>query len=550
MMVADLFAKLGLRPAKGEWAAGDRLINGIKKGLVAIAGFAAVKWAAGVIKDVSDVGGRIDDLAQQTGIARETLQELGYAAQLGGTNLEALTGGLLKFGRTIDGAARGGKNQAAALREVGLRAKDLQSGTVTLDDALGRIANKFQSMPDGPEKSALAMDLFGKSGAALIPMLNEGQAGLARVRQEARDLGIVLDEETVKELAKFGDEQDRLGASMRGMKFQIVSALLPSLQSLVKGVTRWVAANREVIKSKLLAFIEGAGRFLRFMHDALTPVVRGVHRFADAVFEAADRLGILKYVAVGAAIAVGIAWAGALLPFVLLGAAIGAVLLLVEDLAAAWNGEESFFADILRRAKELIPQLDRIEQTMIRMGMIEGVRIVGGKDADEVAMGVRAREVERGRALPVPRESPGFVSGKIAGLRDEDFDIGQQLRNQKQVTDLFLSGGAKPGASLDRRWRREMQNAMLRETGLGDVVAPFLGRGEPDDEGVRWGNRFQSQANLGQSYGELVQNTITIGDIRIDAKNADAKEVGKVVRYELEALTRSVLEASGGKAVP
>ena len=73
-----------------------------------------------------------------------------------------------------------------------------------------KIADKFAVMKDGSEKTALALDLFGRAGAKLIPMLNEGSAGISELQEEARALGIVLGKEDLKaaELTSMRSKED------------------------------------------------------------------------------------------------------------------------------------------------------------------------------------------------------------------------------------------------------------------------------------------------------------------------------------------------------
>lgn len=538
-IVADLAAKLGLKPAKAEWAAGDRLISGVKKGIAAIAAWKGASWLKDLVTSTANAADRFAKLAQSTGVGIEAVQELAHAADLSGVGLDALASSMGILNRNLDAASRGGKAQARAFRALGVAVKDAQGKLRPADAVLGDVADRFATMEDGPKKSALAMKVFGKSGAALIPMLNGGRKGLDEMRAEARRLGIVIDGETAAAFEQFNDDQTRLQAQMRGLKFQLVSALLPGLQRVMTAVLEWVAANRDLLRQRLEQTIRTAASAVTTMYRAVAPVAAAFYDTAKSAVTLLDDLGLLA----PAAAAAGIALVAMTLPLAklwLIAAAIGALTLAARELEKLWHGEDNWFSRTWEKAKKLVPQLARVEDMMVRLGMVEGQRLVGGESAGDVEVQSLANQVKRGRAIPVPRQTSGVVSGKIAELRGEDFDIGQQLRTQAQINDLRARGGSRPGASLDRRARLEWQKAMLAETGLGDTLAPFLGQG----------NRFQSMANLAQPSRELVANTIRVGDVYIDAKNADPAEVAKVFQAKLEQLTRDALDAAGVGAKP
>ena len=111
------------------------------------------------------------------------------------------------------------------IMDVGSRA-DLKS------DVLKDLADRFQTMPDGAEKTALAMDLFGKSGAAMIPMLNAGSAGITGLMEEARKMGLVISQETADSAGWFNENLDRLAGAASGLAMIMAAHLAPVLEQI------------------------------------------------------------------------------------------------------------------------------------------------------------------------------------------------------------------------------------------------------------------------------------------------------------------------------
>ena len=179
--------------------------------------------------DAADAAGKS---AQATGLLVDEYTALKYAAELAGVGTEKLDGALGKFNKTIDGAAQGGKSQTEAFKRLGISVRDAEGNVKTSGALLAEVADKFQQLPDGVQKSALAMQLFGKSGAAMIPLLNEGAAGLAEMRKEAEALGVVIGPEMVARSEVFNDNLTKISQAADGAANGVTADLLPSLVSL------------------------------------------------------------------------------------------------------------------------------------------------------------------------------------------------------------------------------------------------------------------------------------------------------------------------------
>lgn len=252
---------------------------------VAMKGYAIVTSAAGRLRGVIDgatqSAERYNVTAARLGISVEAVQELGYAASQSDTDLDTLVAGLSKFADRADAAKKGGKDAAASLRAVGVSAADLRSGKLSLDGALGSIADKFAAMPDGAKKSALAVDLFGQSGRALIPLLNQGSKGVGALRAEAQELGIVMSGETTEGLAALGDQQSKLNDQLSGIKNQVIAALVPMLTELAAGLSAWLTENRETIVEVLTV----VGKGIVYIIQGIGYAVRGIAAAVEWVIE-------------------------------------------------------------------------------------------------------------------------------------------------------------------------------------------------------------------------------------------------------------------------
>ena len=183
-------------------------VNGLLANLgvaVSVAGLTAM------VKSAIDTGDALDEMSQRVGVSVETLSVWKPAAEQSGVSGESFEKGLRKLSTTMVQAATGSEEAARGFSAIGVEFKN-QDGTLRgTDQVLLDLAERFKTMPDGAEKTALAVQLFGKSGAELIPFLNQGRDGINELSAEMRDLGVQMSGETAAQAGAFTNEGPRIG---------------------------------------------------------------------------------------------------------------------------------------------------------------------------------------------------------------------------------------------------------------------------------------------------------------------------------------------------
>ena len=198
-------------------------------GAVAAITAATAKLAAD-FKGAIDTGDQLNKLSQKTGIAVEKLSELAYAGDLADVNLESLATGIKKLSVNMAEAATNTNSKAAeAFKALGVAVEDSTGNLRSSDEVMADLADRFASMKDGAGKTALAVALFGKAGADLIPLLNQGGQGLADMADEAKKLGLVMTGETAKAAEEFNDNMRKLTLSSSALGRSIAADLLPEM---------------------------------------------------------------------------------------------------------------------------------------------------------------------------------------------------------------------------------------------------------------------------------------------------------------------------------
>lgn len=339
MRVADLFGALGIRSDRRSFKAADQLIDRVKQALVGIATFQTVRWFGSLIQDTATTATQIQRLSNTLGISTGRLQTLNYAAQQAGSDIHDLRGALIQFASQAADAARGG-GMKQAFDKMGVSVTDAEGRIKSIDQLLLETADSFQQMEDGVIKAGIASQIFGDDDAAkMIPILDKGSEGIRAMGAELEALGAKMGGETIGAFGKFRAQQVRLKAALTGLRNEAVAALLPTLIKAAKGTVEWVKANRDLLRQKLQTVLEGlvaaakaVGKVIGFIVKMLKFLNEHSALATGAVISLTAAVVALRFASIASAVASAAAWLASLLPFVLLAAAIYAVILIVKDL--------------------------------------------------------------------------------------------------------------------------------------------------------------------------------------------------------------------------
>ncbi|HAF43437.1 MAG TPA: hypothetical protein DCK83_00445 [Gallionellaceae bacterium] len=188
----------------------------------ALGGVLSISAFASIIKGSIDAADELSKLSQKTGTAVEDLAGLKFAADQNGTSLEAVANASKKLSTSM-------ADKPELFAQFGINAKDSTG-------ALIQMADVFAAMPDGVEKTALAVKLMGKSGEEMIPFLNQGSEELARMVEQGKELNPVTTENALA-AAQFNDNLDLLMARGITPFIKLANDLLPMLNDTVSAFT-------------------------------------------------------------------------------------------------------------------------------------------------------------------------------------------------------------------------------------------------------------------------------------------------------------------------
>lgn len=267
----------GLKTARSSLASFGKLAATSFKAAAAGATVAGAALAVAV-KGAIDHADALSKAAQKIGVATDALSRLEWAAKLSDVTLEQLTAGLGRLSKSMLDVANGSKGPAAeAFAALGISVTDASGQLRSADDVFADIADRFARLEDGSTKTALAISVFGRAGAELIPMLNSGRDGLAQMAAESDRLGLTISSKTGKAAEEFNDTLTRISAIMDGVVRKIMEAALPSLQALAG---TFADPN----------FAAAVGGFGKLAVDALNLIAQGAANAANNIRMLKDAL--------------------------------------------------------------------------------------------------------------------------------------------------------------------------------------------------------------------------------------------------------------------
>lgn len=264
-------AKAGLEGLRKSAAS----LNGVLAGLGA--GISVTSLAI-LTRQTLEFQDAIGKTAQRVGTTTEALSALQYAAGLADVDARQLQAGLQRLARTAEDAGDGMATAVEAFEKIGVDPRRFRD-TADLFRAVVAELSKYE---DGARKTAIAQELLGRSGAALIPLINGGAEGLAQAAAEAAEFGRVVDQQTAKQAETLNDTIARVGSTFAGLRDELVSQATPALQSLADLLL--------TISARMVQGAQDTGTFLgalRGIPTAVADLVRGndQQRLVDLEFE-------------------------------------------------------------------------------------------------------------------------------------------------------------------------------------------------------------------------------------------------------------------------
>ena len=223
MRAKTAFGNIG----KGAGALGRSL------GALAVAAGAA--FTASAVQGALDYAASIGEVAEQVGVTTRTLQTFRYAGTQVNLTSEEVEKGLARLTRSI-----GEGNKAFA--DLGIRLRNEDGSLRSTEAVLFDVADAIQGIDDPAKRAAVAVDIFGKAGQKMLPLLSQGAEGLRKFYTEADAAGAVLSDELISQADIAADSIARFKQVMQVSFAKAVSQNVAAVDSLADALGRMVVA--------------------------------------------------------------------------------------------------------------------------------------------------------------------------------------------------------------------------------------------------------------------------------------------------------------------
>jgi hypothetical protein len=206
-------------------------------GLLAAGAFTGIAaFAMEAVHKTEEAGQAAYEMSEKFGLAKGTAsaylavgQQLGLSAEQIGKGFQFLSKNVGAMQLTLDAGGKISATTGQAYKELGLEVMDSGGKVKSADTLMLEAADAFQKLEDGPMKARLAIQLFGKAGTELIPMLNEGSAGIRKMMEDGKAAGVVMGGEQVDAAHAATVAHRQLDMAVGGLSTQLGTALLPAM---------------------------------------------------------------------------------------------------------------------------------------------------------------------------------------------------------------------------------------------------------------------------------------------------------------------------------
>ena len=299
-----------------------KLLAGMAAGVTVAAG-AMFAWANSVFSTIDP----IVQLSRETGVAVESIQELGYAASVNGSSLEAVTASVREMTKRIGEFEQQGSGPAKEVVDnLGISFRDAAGEIKSADQVMLDLTDTMQGMTE-----AERMNVLDKLGIdpSMIQLLSLTGDEIDSLRARASRLGVVTEEQG-DAVAAYNDSLTTLRFGMQGVQNMVAVGFAPMMGDLVERFIELLEANHDLIVNGLTwlgEVIEATMGMLSRMWPVFAAVALG---FTIAKIAAIGFGGVMSVI---------------LSPVVLITAAIVAAILIIDDLIVAFQGGQSVIAD-------------------------------------------------------------------------------------------------------------------------------------------------------------------------------------------------------------
>jgi phage-related minor tail protein len=257
---------------------------------------------------VTSFGDEIAKTAGRLGLTTDALQEFRFAADQSGIGAQTFDLAFQNMTKKVGDAAMGNKAAIKSFQGLGVSIKDAKGQTKDAETIFMDTAQAISKIQDPMKRNALTADLFGAKAVRLVNLFAEGKVGIQALREQARELGIVIGKDALDASEDFNDRINELKRSLFGLSANILGDYLPAINKTIQAAGRWVQQNQGVIKSNIVGFITSAKAAFDSLREGIEKITPPIATFINAI----GGLDTILALFAGVAVAKTVLWLAAM----------------------------------------------------------------------------------------------------------------------------------------------------------------------------------------------------------------------------------------------
>jgi hypothetical protein len=183
--------------------------NKIKSAFSGLGGVLAGGAILAGLKSMMNDFDRVGKLATRFGTSAESIQRVGVAAKVAGSDVEQVAQAMTKAGIAASKAVEQGGPMAELFERAGINAREFAKANI--DQKLLMIAEAYRAAGNDAQKTNAIIEIMGsRAGGNLIPLISNVEA----LREEMANVSVATDE-TVRAIEQANDRMTRFGNSIK-----------------------------------------------------------------------------------------------------------------------------------------------------------------------------------------------------------------------------------------------------------------------------------------------------------------------------------------------
>lgn len=259
-----------LERVKKEVKGTDSVLSQLSSNFKLLGGIAAGISFTALVNQALQAAGALNDTAIKTGISIDALQRLQFAAGLSGGSLEGVSGAVARMQKALIEAGEGSKQAKEALDRLGLSTQQILS--LSPDKQFEAVAVAIASIQDPAARTTAAMDLFGKSGAELLPLIDNLGNNAQLLNEQLSAIGGPVSEEAIAKVDTLGDQLDILKTAGKNTAIELAALASVVVGPLLSATNEWISSLRILVGGGgELERLERKLEILRESRDSMLP---------------------------------------------------------------------------------------------------------------------------------------------------------------------------------------------------------------------------------------------------------------------------------------